>query len=104
MIQTTNSLLFSVMGAFIVYRLSQQGFANPPLPAMLLAVATLGNWVYIRGGGSLDIGSWFILGLLTLGLITAGANSGAFTGGTVFMSPILPVLAILLVNARAGWH
>lgn len=103
LVQVTNAALFSMMAAFIIFRFATMGFVFPPLPTITIAFITLMNWIYVRLGGSLNVASWLILGFLTTGLLMAGVNSGAFAGVTVILSPILPVIAILLIGMRAGW-
>ena len=103
LIQVTNAALFTMMAVFIMFRFYTSGFVFPPLPTITIALITLVNWLYVRVGGSLDVASWLVFSVLMLGLVMAGVNSGAFSGVTVILSPILPVLAMLLIGARAGW-
>ena len=103
MIQTTNILLFVVVLALAANNIFQLGASDLPWPAIIVALFTLANTVYIHRNGSLTIATWAILSILFVGLVFSTLNNGAFTGPTVLLSPALPVLAISLMSSTAGW-
>ena len=55
MIQTTNLLLFLMMCGFVVFRFAQLGLSHPPYPAIICAILTLANSIYLYRKGSLRI-------------------------------------------------
>ncbi len=103
MIQISNGMLAVVAMAFVLFRLVNLGWQDPPVPAFSIAVLITANAVFLGRGGSMDLATWFLFAALLLGLVLVGINSGGFHGPTVLLSPILPVLAALLMSANAAW-
>lgn len=99
LIQITNASLFLMISVFVIHRLTTLGFAQPPWPAILSLLLTGGNLVYAGADAPLHRCAWITILILMLGLGLSGWN----TGPTVLMSPLLPILATLLVGSRAGW-
>lgn len=102
LIQLAGSAVFLMLSVFIVHRLASLGFSQPPWPAMLVAVLTAANLLYVHRGGSLDKSAWTSMIILLGGLCLSGWNTGGFSGPTVLLAPVLPILAMLLINTRAG--
>lgn len=103
MIQTTNLIVLVVVVLLGAFKLVSLGINDPPLPALAVAMLTLVNSWYIQQNGSLRNATWMIFGVLLLGLLFAAINSGAYSGATILLSPVLPVLAMLLMGSAAGW-
>lgn len=103
LIQITNAALFLMISVFVIHRLTTLGLAQPPWPAILSLLLTGGNLAYAGLGGSPERSAWMTILILMLGLGLSGWNTGAFFGPTVLMSPLLPILATLLIGSSAGW-
>ncbi|NKB31734.1 MAG: hypothetical protein GKR91_01375 [Pseudomonadales bacterium] len=103
MIQTTNFLLFLTMCAFVVFRFIQLGLSHPPYPAIMCAILTLANSMYLYRNGSLKIACGLMAAALLFGLGASSMNNGAFAGPTVLLGTVFPILAVLLVSSLAGW-
>ena len=99
----SSALLLAIGCTFVGFRLLTLGFAHPPLPALCLALLVGLNLVYLRLGGTTSRASWALFGILLFSLISVGVNSGGFHGPAVLLSPILPVLAALIMNSRVAW-
>lgn len=103
LLQITNAALFLMISVFIIQRLTTLGLAQPPWPAILALLLTGANLAYVRLGGPPNRCAWMSILILLLGLGLSGWNNGAYSGPTVLMSPLLPILATLLIGSSAGW-
>lgn len=102
-IAATNIVLCCMCLVFSALKISATGTQNFPFPAMLVALLTLINCIYLLRGGSTEKAVLSLLALLFLGLVFSGLNTGAFNGATLILAPILPMLAILWRSTRTGW-
>ena len=102
LVQYANLLLMLAVFVFVILRLVTLGFDRPPIPAGLVFVLTVCNFLYVHFRGSRTIASWLLLVVMALGLVSSGINTGGFEGPTILMAPMLPVLALLLIGTRAG--
>jgi len=99
----TNIVMCAVGLIFSAFKISAVGTENFPYPAMLVALFTLVNSIYLLRGGPTQNGVIALLLMLFLGIISSGLYTGAFQGATLILAPILPMLAILWRSTLAGW-
>lgn len=94
-----------IIGACIllaVIAFSSSGFSGFPAAFILIQVGCAGNLIYLRSGGSLNTAGSIFIGLLLVALGLGGFNTYGFHGSLVLMSPMIPIFALLLLNARSA--
>jgi predicted signal transduction protein with EAL and GGDEF domain len=103
LIQTTNlciTLLVAFLGAI---KLAILGVESFPFPAFFVVTAGIANAIYIKRHGSVDIAAWILVIIALLGLTFASMYSGGFEASIVLLTPIIPIMTVLLINTRAAW-
>lgn len=99
----TNWLIVLMAVILAGNRLLHLGFTQIPWAALMVSSLAIANIVYLKKGGSLDKSCFSLCLILILGLGASGATNGAFMGPTLTLSPIIPILAVLLVGPKGGW-
>jgi len=103
LVQFTNLIALAVALTFSGFKLVTVGTGHLPLPALAIAICTLGNTLYLANHGSVKTATRSLLGILLLGISASGFYAGGFTGPAVILMPILLLLALLGLNIRSGW-
>lgn len=103
LIQAANTVVVLLLAALALVRWGFLGFGAFPYPALLIVSGGLLNALYIRRKGSLDVAAWALIGLLLVGLFFAGLTTGGYSGPVVLLSPLIPVVAVLLISASRAW-
>lgn len=105
LIQASNLLVALMAGTAVIFKLYSLGFHNPPLPTLFVTCLALANFIDLRRSHNLDRSASVLIVLFIFGLVfAAGANSGGFDGPVVGIAPVAPVIATLMINARAGLY
>ncbi|MEE2702560.1 MAG: ATP-binding protein [Myxococcota bacterium] len=100
---TIVTLAILAMGPFFIYQYASMG-----IPSVSIAVvATMGaaglNLAWARRGAGSRAGGWVATALFFALLIFSNWNSGGFYDPNFGWFYFFPILAALLVDARAGW-
>lgn len=103
LIENTNLVVTALIACLAGIKILILGLEHLPVPATLLVLAGLGNAVYIRYNGSIDVAAWGLIVISHVGLAFAGFFNSGFGGSIVLLAPIIPILTILLLNGRAAW-
>jgi predicted signal transduction protein with EAL and GGDEF domain len=102
LVQATNLVLMVTLMVGCLFKWFAMGPADPPLPGLLVVAISVANSIYLSHKGSHEVAAWVLIALLFVGLIFVGYNAGGFTGPVVLMAPLIPLVAIFLINATAG--
>ncbi len=103
LIALSNYVIIILVSSLSALRFLILDDGQPPLPAIFLVVIAIANAVYIRRGGSIEIAACVLISILLLGLAWGGFRAHAFSGAVVLLAPLIPVYALLLLNARMAW-
>ena len=93
-------MVLAMIGA--LFKWVAHGQDHPPLPALVVVLLALLVSVYMYRGGATRIAAWAHVLTLLLALLFVGFTSGAFGGPIVLIAPLVPLLAVLLIDASAG--
>ena len=96
-------LLLIVLAVGITANIYLMGTARFPWAAFVVWTILAATAVYLRRGGSVKIAVWVTIASFFSGFTVSAIYTGGFEGPMVALAPFLPVLVILLVNAKAGW-
>ncbi len=102
LLQVTHLAIIILIAMLASLRYILTDFEQVPVPAILVVVACVANTIYVSRNGSLEIASWVLIVLLTLGLAYGGINTYGFDGPVVMLAPLIPVFAMLIINIRGA--
>jgi len=100
---STSFILLAMTSGFAVVKFLYVGSAHLPLAAMAMSIVLIANIVYIYFGGNLVMSQMLALISMVLGFVFAVVISGGFNSAPVLIAPVLPMVAILWFDNRAGW-
>lgn len=103
LVETTNLVITIIVASLAVLKVVVMGFGSPPIPALFAVIAGLANAIYIRRDGSIDVAAWVLVGTAIFSLAVASFYTGGFGAAVVLFAPIIPILTMLLIDARAAW-
>ena len=97
------TLAMVVMAPFFVYQYISLGIPSVSLAVSVTVVVGLLNlgWAWRRGGSRL--GGWIATSILLALLVFSNLQSGGFYDPNFGWLYVFPMLAALLIDARAGW-
>lgn len=103
LISSTNLAITGLITFLTIIKMIVLGVEYTPFPALLAIIGGLANAVYLKRNGSIDIGAWVLVIIMLLGLAFGGFKTGGFDAPLVLISPIIPILTMLLIGSRAAW-
>lgn len=103
LIQITNVVIVVLIAVLALLRWAVMGFAEFPVPALLVVIGGILNGVYISRNGSLEVAAWVLVALLLGGLFYGGLKTGGFSGPVVLLAPLIPIYTMLLINSSKAW-
>jgi diguanylate cyclase (GGDEF)-like protein len=103
LVQTTNLVVTIMVASLAILRIGIVGFDSPPIPALFIVITGLANAIYIRRHGSVDVAAWVLVVTSVFTLAAGSFYTGGFGAAVVLLAPIIPVLTMLLIDARAAW-
>lgn len=74
-----------------------------PATGIIISALCLANTLFIERTDNTHAGGWILIGILIYGQVSVGYISGGFAGPIIYATPVIPVLAVVLVDTRAGW-
>ena len=102
LIASTNLAITGLIAILATTKIVVMGAEHTPIPALIIISVGLANAVYLRRNGSMDIAARVLICLTLLGLAIGGYNTGGFDAALVILSPIIPILTMLLIGSRAA--
>ena len=102
LIYTTNLVVMVFLMVGLLFRWFAFSASNPPWPGIGVILLLVANSIYLNTRHSSNLAAVFLICILSLGLIVAGINAGGFNGPIPILAPLIPIAAMLLINARAG--
>jgi len=102
LVYTTNLLIMVLLMIGLLFRWFAIGSAYPPWPGIGVVLLLVTNSIYLNWRRSSGRAAWFLISILSLGLLVSGINAGGFGGPIPILAPLIPIAATLLINARAG--
>jgi diguanylate cyclase (GGDEF)-like protein len=102
LIASSNLAVTGLVAILATTKIVVMGTAYIPVPALIVIFVGLANAVYLRRNGSMDIAAWVLVILMLWGLTFGGYNMGGFDAALVLLSPIIPILTMLIIGSRAA--
>jgi len=102
LVHTTNIVIIVLVAGLAVTKMIVMGLEQPPIPALFVVALGLTNAFYLRRNGSVHIAAWILVVISMLGFATGSFNTGGLNGLVILLAPIIPVVAILLIDSRAA--
>ena len=103
LVQAVHLAVIALVGGLSALRYYLVGFAEFPFPAIVTVSGCVANALFLARTGSVTVSARILLCLLHFGLLTGGVATYGFQGPVVLLSPLLPVLAVVLLDSRAAW-
>jgi diguanylate cyclase (GGDEF)-like protein len=103
LIQTTNFVLTAVIASLAIIKMIILGFDPLPIPAFFVVTVGLINAIYIRFNGSVDIAAKILITTALFGLGFSSFYTGGIGASVVLLAPMIPIMAVLLINTRTAW-
>ena len=100
---STSFVLLAMTSGFAAIKFAFVGETHLPYAAIAMSILFSANIAYILLGGNLVTSQNLMLLLMVLGFVFAVVNSGGFTSAPIMIAPVLPMVAILWLDKRAGW-
>lgn len=103
LVQTTNLVLTSLIASLASMKIIILGLSDLPTPAFFVVIAGILNALYIKGGGSIDLAVKTLIVTMLFGLAFSSFYTGGIDASVVLLAPMIPIMTVLLINARAAW-
>ncbi|NQZ98539.1 MAG: response regulator [Myxococcales bacterium] len=100
---TIVTLAILVMGPFFIYQYVSLGIPSVSIAVVVAMLAAILNLAWARRGAGSRAGGWVATSVFFSLLIFSNWNSGGFYDPNFAWFYFFPILAALLVDARAGW-
>ncbi|MEP3350971.1 MAG: GGDEF domain-containing protein [Marinomonas sp.] len=103
LVQTTNLVLTTLIASLASIKITILGLSELPIPAFFVITAGIMNAIYIKRGGSIDLAAKILIITTLFGLAFSCFYTGGVNASIVLLAPMIPIITVLLINARAAW-
>lgn len=102
LVQTTNLVVTVALACLAILKTSIMGLDYLPVPALCVVIIGFANAIYIQRHGSIEVAAWIFVVSGLFALAIASYYTGGFGAAVVLLAPLIPILTMLLLDARAA--